>query len=103
MSLIGAFAALLMMLQNPAAIATFDGVVKSADRKYVVVAVENGEAMRMFITGKTKFIRNGKPAKATDFHEGDKVTVDAERDVRMNMLAVRVETGKPEPGKSETK
>ena len=85
----------LAMLQTPPAIATFDGTFKSADKKYLIIAVEDGQTMRMYITHSTKFVRGGKPAHASDFHEGDPVTVDAERDARLNLLAVRVETKKP--------
>ncbi|HVW87482.1 MAG TPA: hypothetical protein VHB50_22500, partial [Bryobacteraceae bacterium] len=70
----------LLMQVVPNAIATFDGVFKSADRKFVEIQVESGETMRMYITHGTKFVRNGKPAHASDFHDGEKVTVDAERD-----------------------
>jgi hypothetical protein len=96
MSWLATLALTLALLQFPAgAIATFSGVFKSADKKYVVVAVENGETMRMYITRATKFIRAGKPAHASDFADGDNVDVDAERDVRMNLLAVRIEAKKP--------
>ena len=81
------------------AVATFNGVFKSADKKYVVVAVENGETMRMFITGATKFFRDDKPAKVSDFHQGDSVAVDVSRDNRLNMLAVRVTTVPPKSDK----
>lgn len=80
---------------NAEAIATFTGVFKSADKKYVTVEVEDGNSMRMFITGATKFIRDGKPAKAADFHSGEPVTVDTSRDARFNLLAMRVEAGAP--------
>ena len=84
-------AVMLVLFQNTAAIATFQGEFKSADKKYVVVAVDEGESMRMFITRGTRFVRDGKSARAADFHAGERVTVDAQRDLRMNMLAVRVE------------
>lgn len=75
----------------PRAIATFDGVFKTSNGKFVEVQVESGETMRMYITRGTKFIQRGKPVKAAAFHEGDHVQIDAERDLRMNMLAVRIE------------
>jgi hypothetical protein len=87
---------LLSLLQIPMAVASFDGVFKSADKKFVNVQVESGETMRMYLTRGTKFILNGKPAHAIDFHDGDKVTVDAERDLRQNLLAVKIENSKPE-------
>ncbi len=73
------------------AVATFDGVFKTADKKFVEIQVESGDTMRMYLTHGTKFIRDGKPAKAADFHDGDKVTADASRDIRMNLLAVKIE------------
>ena len=76
------------------AVATFSGVFKSADKRFLTIGVEGGETMRMYITGSTKFIRDGKPAHARDFQSGENVTVDAARDARLNLLAVRVETAK---------
>lgn len=77
--------------------ATFTGVFKMAEHGRIEVDVEDGETMRMYVTHSTKYIRDGKPAKLSEFHNGDRVTVDAERDVRMNLVAVRMEL-KP-PGK----
>lgn len=85
----------------PDAVASFDGVFKTADKKFVEIQVDSGDIMRMYITGKTKFIRDGKPAKAADFHDGDKVVADATRDARLNLLAVRIENAKPEDRKPE--
>ena len=78
------------------AVATFDGVFKSADKKYVEIQVESGDIMRMYMTHGTKFIRDGKTVKPSDFHEGDKVIVDATRDTRMNLLAVKIQSRMPE-------
>ena len=86
-----AFVALLLVQAEPRAIATFDGAWKSGDRKQLYIAVDSGETMRMLVTRTTRFFRAGQPARVTDFREGDKVTVDAERDLYMNLLAVRVE------------
>jgi hypothetical protein len=89
-------ALLLALLQIPNAIATFDGTFKTANKKFVEIQVESGDTMRMYLTRGTKFIKDGKAVRAADFHDGDKVTVDAERDVRLNLLAVRVEAAKAE-------
>ncbi len=75
--------------------ATFNGVYRGMESGRLVIEVENGQNMRMFVTGSTKFIRDGKRAKASEFHDGDPVSVDAERDLRMNLVAVRVEAVKP--------
>jgi hypothetical protein len=80
---------------NTDAVATFTGTFKSADKKYLFIDLEDGNTMRMYVTSATKFMRDDKAAKASDFHSGDKVTVDASRDARMNLLAVRVEAAPP--------
>ena len=77
---------------NTNAVATFTGAFKSADKKFLFIDVEDGNTMRMYITGSTKFFRDDKPAKASDFHPGENVTVDASRDARLNLLAVRIAT-----------
>jgi hypothetical protein len=87
------------LLQVPTAIATFDGVFKTANKKFVEIQVESGDTMRMYLTHGTKFVKDGKNVHAGDFHDGDKVTVDAERDLRMNMLAVKIESAKTEKPK----
>jgi hypothetical protein len=79
----------------PDAIATVNGTFKAADKKFVTVQVEDDQLMRMYITSSTKFIRDGKPAKASDFELGESVVVDTTRDQRMNLLAVRIELVKP--------
>jgi hypothetical protein len=81
------------------AVATFNGTFKSADKKFLYIDVEDGNTMKMYITGSTKFFRDDKPAKASDFHQGDSVTVDVSRDSRLNMLAVRVTEVPPKPDK----
>jgi hypothetical protein len=82
-------------VQATDAVATFDGTFKSADKKHLIIEVENGQTMQMFVTGSTKFVRDGKPAKAGNFQSGEAVMVDAERDVRFNLIATKVETAKP--------
>ncbi len=85
---------------NTDAVATFTGTFKSADKKYLFITVEEGNTMRMYVTGSTKFIRDGKPAKASQFHADENVSVDASRDARFNLIAVRVEALPPKPAKT---
>ena len=93
---------ILSLLQVvPNAIATFDGEFKAANGKFVEIQVESGETMRMYLTHGTKFFRNGKRVHASDFHDGDHVSVDAERDARLNMVAVKIEATKAPAGKPE--
>lgn len=85
---------------NTEAVATFTGTFKTVDKKFLFVEVEDGQVMRMYVTGSTKFVREGKPAKAADFHSGESVTVDAARDARLNLLAVQVTKTSP-PAKEQ--
>ena len=94
MNLLVTFAALFALLQAPPP-ATFTGLFRGVESGRVVIEVGNGQNMRMFVTGATKFIRDGKPSKVSQFQDGDFVSVDAERDLRMNMVALRVEAVKP--------
>ena len=80
---------------NTAAVATFTGTFKTADKKYLTIMVEGGQTMRMYITSTTKFFRDDMPAKVTDFQPDENVTVEASRDARQNLLAVRVEATPP--------
>jgi hypothetical protein len=75
---------------NTDAVATFTGSFKSADKKFLFLDLEDGNTMRMYITSATKFFRDDKPAKISDFHSGENITVDVSRDARLNLLAVRV-------------
>jgi len=96
--------ALALLLQEPQPTgipATFSGTFKMAEHGRIVVEVENGETMRMYVTHSTKYFRDGKPAKLSDFQNGDHVNVDAERDVRMNLIAVRVEAVKQPSNKAK--
>ncbi len=85
------------------AVASFDGVFKSSDKKFVEIQVESGDVMRMYITSKTKFLLDGKAVKPSAFHDGDKVLADATRDARMNLLAVKIENKKPDDKKPDVK
>jgi hypothetical protein len=88
---------------NTEAVATFAGTFKTIDKKFLIIEVEDGQVMRMYVTGSTKFVRDGKPSKAADFHTGESVTVDASRDARMNLLAVQVTKGQIAEDKDKPK
>ncbi|MDE3196094.1 MAG: hypothetical protein KGN84_07115 [Acidobacteriota bacterium] len=77
------------------AVASFDGVFKAVDRKFVSIQVDSGDIMRMYVTHGTRWVRDGKNVKASNFHEGDPVTAEASRDILMNMVAVKIEAKKP--------
>ena len=96
---------MLALLQAPKQIpATFTGTFQGIESGgHLVLEVEGGHQLRMFVLGSTKFIRDGKSVKSSEFHEGDPVSVDAERDARMNLVALRVEKAKPAPPASKEK
>jgi len=99
--LLASLAVLVSLLQIPKPVpATFVGVFRGIESGHIVVEVEGGQSMRMFVTGSTKYIRDKKPAKSSTFHDGDAVAVDAERDARMNLVALRVEAVKAKPADS---
>jgi len=103
MNLLASIAVLFALLQAPqvpvSIPATFSGIYRGIESGRVVIEVESGQSMRMFVTSSTKFIRDGKASKASQFHDGDPVTVDAQRDMRMNLVALRVEAVKPKAPK----
>jgi hypothetical protein len=105
MNLLASIAVAFALLQvaPPPVPATFTGVFRGVESGRVVIEVENGQNMQMFTTSSTKFIRDGKPSKASQFHDGDAVTVDAERDARMNLVALRVEAIAPKSSKPATR
>jgi hypothetical protein len=94
MNLLASVAVLFALLQSPSVPsvpATFTGVYRGMESGRVIIEMGPDRNMRMFVTNSTKFIRDGKKSKASEFHDGDSVTVDAERDMRMNLVALRVE------------
>lgn len=100
MNLLASALVLLTLLQAPKPVAaTFAGVFRGIESGHLVLEVEGGQDLRMFVIGSTKFVRDGKASKASQFHDGDSVSVEAERDMRMNLVALRVETVKQEPPK----
>lgn len=99
MNLLVSVAVLFALMQVPTVPATFTGVYRGMESGRMVIEVGPDQNMRMFITGSTKFIRDGKKSKASEFHDGDAVTVDAERDLRMNLVALRVEAVPPKASK----
>ena len=100
MNLLVSVAVLLTLLQEiPKQVpALFAGIFRGIDnRGHLVLELEGGQDLSLFIIGSTKFIRDGKPAKASQFHDGDSISVETERDAAMNLVARRVEAVKPKP------
>ena len=102
MNFLAQLALLTFLAQAPPPIsATFEGIFRQPERGQLVLETENGQSLRMFVTGATKFVREGKPSRLNAFHDGDPVSVDAGRDMLMNLVATRVELAKPKPAKPD--
>jgi len=93
MSLLASVTVMFALMQAPLAQppASFAGTFKGFESGHIVIEVASGNNMVLFVTGSTKYFREGKKSKPAEFHSGDHVQVDAERDMRMNMVALRVE------------
>lgn len=79
-------------------IIVFKGKLKVIDKKKIVIETEDSELLTIKLTGKTKFIDDGKTVKPTEIDLETPVAVDAAQDTDASLLAVNVSTDKP--GKS---
>jgi hypothetical protein len=102
MNLLASMALMFALLQiPPQPPATFEGLFRGVESGHIVIEVDGGQNMRMFVTGSTKFIRDGKPSKVSQFHDGEPVLVEAQRDLRSNLVALRVEPQPPKKPKGQ--
>jgi hypothetical protein len=62
----------------------------SLDRNFILLKLDDGRPLRMDRTGKTKFYKDSKKAKASDFGPGDHVSVDATEDQQGFLYALNV-------------
>jgi hypothetical protein len=77
-------------------IIVFKGKLKVLDKKKIVVETEEGELLTIKLTGKTKFIDDGKTVKPVEIDLETPVAVDATQDTDTSLLALNVSTAKPE-------
>lgn len=71
------------------------GVVKKVDKGAIILdKTEFGDDQPFKLEPKTKFVRDGKPARLSDFKPGDMIFVKVKKDKKTHeMFAERVVTG----------
>jgi hypothetical protein len=77
-------------------IIVFKGKLKVLDKKKIVIETEDGELLTIKLTGKTKFIDDGKTVKPAEIDLDTPVAVDATQDTDASLLAVNVSVEKPD-------
>lgn len=77
-------------------VATFHGTLKSVSKKEVVLAMPEDQSIVFHFTGKTKFLKDGKPIKPSAIPTDAPLTVDGKRDLKGNVeaITVTVDSGK---------
>ena len=69
---------------------TTHGVLKQLAKKEIMIHTDEDQIMTFRRSGKTKFLRDGREAKPTDFDLESIVTVDAVEDNDLKLLAIAV-------------
>jgi len=84
----------------------FHGKLKVIDKKKIVIETdENQQLLTIRLTGKTKFLKDGKEVKPTTIDLETPLTVDASQDTDASLLAANVSVDsadKPAPDKTTT-
>jgi len=84
-------------------IIVFKGKLKVLDKKKIVIETEDGELLTFKLTGKTKFIGDGKTVKPAEIDLETPLAVDATQDPDASLLAVNVTVDKPRDEKPAAK
>ena len=78
------------------AVATFDGTLRSLDKKHVLIEVGEDQTITIEVNKKTLFFRGAKAIAAGDISPGAVVTVEAKK-LANQLVAVAVRMREPEP------
>ncbi len=78
------------------AVATFDGTLRSLDKKHVLLELGEDQTVSIEITKKTLYWRGTKSVAARDIGAGTVVTVEAKK-VANQLVAVAVRIREPQP------
>ena len=84
-------------------IIVFKGKLKVLDKKKIVIETEDGELLTFKLTGKTKFIGDGKTVKPAEIDLETPLAVDATQDPDASLFAVNVTVDKPRDEKPAAK
>jgi hypothetical protein len=77
-------------------IIVFKGKLKVLDKKKIVIETEDSELLTIKLTGKTKFLADGKTIKPAEIDLETPITVDANQDTDASLLAVNVTVAAPD-------
>ena len=84
-------------LETP--VATFQGTVRSINKKEIVLDMPEDQSSAFHISHKTKFVKDAKPIKPATIAAGAPVTVEGKRDALGNTEAVTVTVDTKPPAK----
>jgi hypothetical protein len=76
-------------------IVTFHGKLKDRDKKKIEVETEENQLVTIRLSGKTKFLKDGKAIKASAIDLETAVSVDATEDRDLSILAIAVNVDSP--------
>ena len=74
---------------------TFHGKLKDLDKKKIEVETDENQLVTIRLSGKTKFLKDGKAIKASAIDLEAAVTVDASEDRDLSILAIAVTVDSP--------
>ncbi len=74
----------------------FTGEFKRMDDKLIALGAEGGE-MEFRRTGRTRFFKDGKSIKASEFKAGDRISIEGEQDMAGRLNAINVYWERPLP------
>jgi hypothetical protein len=77
-------------------IIVFKGKLKVLDKKKIVIETEDTELLTIKLTGKTKFLSDGKTIKPAEIDLEAPLTVDVNQDTDASLLAVNVTVDSPD-------
>jgi hypothetical protein len=75
--------------------ATMHGVLKQLTNKDIYIVAEGDQTVKIERTHKTKFLRDGKPIKASEIALGSVLSIDVGKDPQLKPQAINVMVDSP--------
>ena len=82
---------------------TFHGKLKDRDKKKIELETDENQLVTIWLSGKTKFLKDGKAIKASAIDLETPVTVDASEDKDLSILAIAVTVDSPQEKRAPPK
>ena len=83
--------------QNKDLLPSFTGTIRGIDSKGLTLEVTGENLLEFRCSKKTKYADGDKTLKSSDFKPGDKVAIDARRELDGSLDAVKVRVDHPQP------